>query len=504
MKRYILLFLFLSGFLTQAQYYSEEGYYFINKLDFSELSKFYFNEYEFNPAEIAPTLAEIQTLKKSNQNPSVEYEIYKVDDQTTKVIVRANNKIFSESYYQNGLLNGKKTVYHGSGNPFHEIDYVNGKANGVYKMYSDFSELVFETQFKNNQKNGKRTFYLPRRRDGRLEGIYKNNVLTGDLTLIKEYSTFILPKNLKSGKVKEFSNNFLVAEYDIIGNAYLHGLAIVYNVANGKPYSKVSYKYNRKDGVAEFYSQNGELMTKNEYKNDAEVGEHKFYTKDFKLTSIKNYDSFGIKSGTWTTFYSDGKKWMVTEYENDKPKFKTNYDSKGEMTAITQFNNEDDSEISKSYKNGIVVLEVVSQKYNRKEVKSYYNDGTLFSVETKKEQYYNREIYNKDGTIFHVNKVTDDGKRLGIHKNVTLTDDKIIINDETHYDDKGNKIKHIYKTSGDETYETNYRNNALHGEKVNRDYNGNVIKSEFFYESNGKTKPVTKEEFDNLTKNEKK
>ena len=72
------------------------------------------------------------------------------------------------------------------------------------------------------------------------------------------------------------------------------------------------------------------------------------------------------------------------------------------------------------------------------------------------------------------------------------------------YDDKGNKIKHIYKTSGGETYETNYRNNALHGEKVNRDYYGNVIKSEFFYESNGKTKPVTKEEFDNLTKNEKK
>ena len=494
----------MNGFFAKAQYYSDEGYYFVNKPDFRELSKFYFNEYEFNPAEIATTLAEIETLKKSNQNPSVEYEIYKVDDQTTMVTVMANNKRFSESYYQKGLLNGKKTIYHGSGNPFHEINYVNGKADGVYKMYSDFNELVFETEYKNNQKNGKRTFYIPKRREGRLEGIYKNNVLTGDLTLIKEYSTFILPKNLKSGKVKEFSNNFLVAEYDIIGNAYLHGLATVYNIANGKPYSKVFYKYNKKDGVAEFYSQKGELMAKNEYRNDKEIGEHKYYTKDFKLTSTRNYDGFGIKSGTWTTFYSNGSKWMVTEYENDKPKFKTNYDTKGEITSITQFNVVDNSEISKSYKNRIVVLEVLSKNNNTIEVKSYYNDGTLFSYEAKKEQYYNREIYNKDGTIFHVNKVTDDGKRIGIHKNVTLVDDKIIINDETHYDDNGHKIKNIYRTSGGETYETNYRNNALHGEKVNRDYNGNVIKSEFFYETNGKTKPVSKEEFDILTKNEKK
>ena len=126
-----------------------------------------------------------------------------------------NNKLFSSANYKNGLLDGKKTIFHGNGNPFHEIDYVNGKANGVYKMYNERNKLGFETHFKNNLKEGKRIMYPDKRKLESIEGTYKNNVLVGDLKITEEYSSYygqekyyyLFPNDLKNGKVKRYAKD---------------------------------------------------------------------------------------------------------------------------------------------------------------------------------------------------------------------------------------------------------------------------------------------------------
>jgi antitoxin component YwqK of YwqJK toxin-antitoxin module len=129
------------AFNASSQYFSEDGFYQIRKLDTDNFDNFYFNEYEFNPVENAKTLLEIQKIAKDNKIPTVRYTISNESKDVTSVAVFVNNNIFSQAYYKNGLLNGKKTIFHGNGNPFHEIDFVNGKANGVYKMYNERNEF---------------------------------------------------------------------------------------------------------------------------------------------------------------------------------------------------------------------------------------------------------------------------------------------------------------------------------------------------------------------------
>ena len=72
MKNYFYILL-LVCFSASAQYFTEDGYYQIRKLDTDNFDNFYFNEYEFNPVENAKTLAEIEKLSKHRKDPSIWY-----------------------------------------------------------------------------------------------------------------------------------------------------------------------------------------------------------------------------------------------------------------------------------------------------------------------------------------------------------------------------------------------------------------------------------------------
>lgn len=497
--------MFLQSLLSFSQYYAEDDYYFVNKPTLTDVEKFYFNEYEFNPVDDIQTLVEIETLAKSNENPTVVYGVVKQADNSVKVTIRANDKLFSESYYKNGLLNGTKTIYHGNGLPFHKIDFENGKVNGLYKMYKDKNyELVFETNYKDNLKHGKRTFYSQKRNGGKVEGMYEKGVLVSDLTIFQDYEIHIVPNNLKKGTVKQFRGKQLVSEYEIIGNAYIHGIATVYNLANGKPYSKVPYAYDKKNGLAEFYSEKGELMTKNEYKNDKKVGTHQLYSKDFKLTAVENYDAFGNPNGIWTKYRYDGKTSSIKEYLPNGSINYTTFDTNEVLNSITVYEpNNLRSYITKRYELENISSEEIIKNNKTLNSKTYYRNGSVFSIETSKNGSYERQFFDKEGKLIHVNKISDQGKRIGIHKNAVLKEDEMHLYDEMHYDNEGNKTKWIYKTNIGKI-EYNYRNNTQHGKKINYDEAGNSIKEEYYFETNGKSKFVTKEEFETLSKDEKK
>ena len=87
--------------------------------------------------------------------------------------------------------------------------------------------------------------------------------------------------------------------------------------------------------------------------------------------------------------------------------------------------------------------------------------------------------------------------------NDNIYNDVISHYDETYYDDFGNKIKHIHKASGGNSYETNFRNDNMHGLKTTRNSNNEITKEEYYYESNKKSEIVTKEEFQKRIKAEK-
>uniref|UniRef100_UPI004049E0E1 hypothetical protein n=1 Tax=Flavobacterium sp. TaxID=239 RepID=UPI004049E0E1 len=505
MKKIVLLFvLFQSSFMV-SQYYMNDGFYFVNKPNLDNAIDFYINNYEFNPADLAIPLVEIEKQAQQNQNPSIKYFINKLDNKLTKVIVKVNDLLFSESFYTNGLLEGKKTIYNGKGAVFHEINYVKGKANGTYKMYSDFDDLLLETEFKNNQKHGKRTLYSKKSRVMTTEGIYENGILVSDLTLYDNYQKFIIPKNATKGKVKQYTKeNVLVSEFELIGNGMLHGMAIVYNLSNQKPYSKVSYTYGKMNGIAEFYSKNGNLLTKNEYKNGQKVGKHQYFYENDQLKLEEFYDEFGNPTGIWKGYRYDGKNNYTKQHLPNNVSIYTTFDTNETINSITTYTDKFNiNYTTKRYENGILSSETTYQNNKILSATVYYANGTIFSIETPKGHRYVKEFYNKEGKLIHTNQVSDEGKNVGVYKNAVLKNDEFYLNDEYHYDANGNKTKWVYKMRNGKM-EYNYRNNTQHGPKITYDENDKITLVEYYFEINGKPKNVSKEEFENLTKAENK
>ena len=502
MKNYLYILLFFCS-ISSAQYYSEGGYFDIRLLETKNFDNFYFSEYEFNPAENAKTLAEIEKTAKENQFPIVRYDISKGSSKYAQVTIYVNNKLFSFSKFSNGLLEGKKIIYHGNGNPFYEMEYVKGKANGSAKIYDEKNQLAFETEYKNNVKEGKRIFYINKRGFISIEAIYKNDNIIGDLIITKEYGdVYHYPNDLKNGKVKRFYQNKLVEEYDLVA-AELHGTAIIYNIGNDKMYAKIPYTFGLKNGIVEYYDRNGELLSKCEYKFGKKIGKHEKYSHDSKLENVEYYNENGNKTGTWMKYNYD-KKYIETTYNRDGSYKTTTYDNKENIKSISNYNaNNSNTGVTQNFNNGILESEIYKVGHTTKWSKMFYENGSVFSIEAKKGENYEREFFDKEGKIIHINQVNDLGKRIGIHKNGYLKNDEMNFYDETHYNENGNKIKWIYFTSkGKNEYQ--YRNEQPHGKRTEYDLEGKIIMETYHYESNGKSKIVSKEEFIKLTKNEKK
>jgi hypothetical protein len=120
------------------------------------------------------------------------------------------------------------------------------------------------------------------------------------------------------------------------------------------------------------------------------------------------------------------------------------------------------------------------------------------------------QIFNEEKTkidfnqyIFYENKFDQNDKAIGIHKSYDLVDDAIVYRSENHYDDKGNKIKYIYKTNNGRV-ENNFRNDVLHGQVILYTDSNEIQNISYYYESNKISKKVSKEEFESLVKLEKK
>lgn len=502
MKNYLYILLFFCS-ISSAQYYSEGGYFDIRLLETKNFENFYFSEYEFNPAENAKTLAEIEKTAKENQFPIVRYDISKNSNKTAQVSVYANNKLFSFSHYSNGLLEGTKVIYHGNGNPFYEMEYVKGKANGSIKIYDEKNQLAFETHYKNNVKEGKRIFYINKRGYLSIEAIYKNDNVSGDLIITKENGDlYHYTNDLKNGKVKRFYQNKLVEEYNLVAGE-LHGTAIIYNIGNDKMYAKIPFTFGLKNGIVEYYDRNGELLSKCEYKFGKKIGKHEKYSHDSKLENVEYYDENGNKTGTWMKYNYD-KKYIETTYNTDGSYKTTTYDNNENIKSISNYNaNNSNTGVTQNFNNGVLESEIYKVGHTTKWSKMYYENGKVFSTETKKGENFEREFFDKEGKTIHINQVNDSGKRIGIHKNGYLKNDEMNFYDETHYDENGKKIKWIYFTSkGKNEYQ--YRNEQPHGKRIEYDLDGKIILETYHYETKGGSKIVSKEEFIKLTKNEKK
>lgn len=508
MKNSILFVLLINSLFCFSQNWESSGYVnsdvYVPRIKQSET--FFYSEYEFLLNEKQKTLAEIQTEIKANTFEPITYQVAKIDPHSTKVMKFIKGNIFSEKTYKNNVLNGITKIYYPDGITFQEANFVDGKVNGLYKIFSNDSDhsLVLETNYKNGIRNGIRRYTIPRENEV-LEGNYVNGNLVGDLKYSTKYGYHLLPNDLKKGKVKTFSNQKLVSEFYIINEKDIHGEAIIYFYDVDKIAMKIPYFLGEKNGTARMYDREGKEVNTIKYKHNKKVGDYIHYTKDNQISSEEHYDDEGNKTGVWKE-YKNGLIYSEQSYKDNKLNGPYKLYKNGILQNVEEYKNGIRNGKSENYnaENGQLISESVYK--NDVTVKSiqYYKNQAKFSVFEKEEQsnVFTTKYYDKSGKLLHENKYNETRQPIGIQKNFSLRNDEAYANSETHYDANGKQTKHIYNFGSNSSTETNYRNGVPHGEKITTKDDVKTI--EYYYESKGNSKKVTKEEFESLVKAEKK
>lgn len=508
-KLFTLLFLVFSALVFSQQYYSG-NYASMPRLD--DADNFYYIEWELNPADFPNRLSDIETLKKQNQQPNIQYNITK-NGASADVEQLINGQLYSKSSYKNGVLDGNKSIYFENGNLFQEFNFKNGKANGVSNIYDEKYHLILSTTYKDNVKNGIRKFTNPRRDEMTIEGNYVNGKLVGDLKIYSNgtnTSLYTYPNDLKKGKVKRFHNDKLLAEFTIYDENKITGDVKTYNPETGKLIKKTPYLFGQINGFEEIYNLQGELVSKAEYKFGNKIGEHKTYSNDKKLLKEEYYDDNGLKTGTWKEYGKNGEVYTEQEYKNDKLNGFSKRYSQGLLQETSKYKDNKRNGLAKFYKSGttLVTSDVYYlNDYFYKEI-VYYDNGKVFSLREidPKTKTTTAKYYNPDGTFYHENITLENNINVGLNKSIEKVDNALVVRTETWYDGKKNRVKQIsygYKRDGSYT-EYNFRNNTFHGESKSFNPTTGETKIIYYYETKNKYKIVTKEEFEKLTADEKK
>lgn len=501
-KIHIIFFILLTTLMYSQSRYSNGDYGFIDRLlDSKDLENFYYIDWELNPADFQNKLSDVENLKKMNQQSNIIFKITKNKD-ITDVEVIINTVRFSESSYKNGVLHGKKIIYHDNGSVFQEIEFKNGKANGIAKVYDSKYNLVLETTYKDNIKNGSRKYINYRRDQTTVEWNYENGKIVGNLKIYNENKVYFFPNDLKKGKVKQFVNDKLISEYTIINEKTINGDLLYYNQDTGKIIEKIPYYFGKINGFIEYFDFNGELQYKNEYKQGKKIGKHNFYTVNKQLVSEEFYNQDGLKTGTWKTFEREGIVTLEKTYINDKLEGITIEYKNGIITQSTEYKNDEKNGIAKYYdtKTNILKSEIVYKNGIEVLEKQFFPNGLVFTeiTNTNQGQRISIKHYDLQGKLFYENKWNENNKPIGIHKYITLNQtNNLIVRSDTEYNANGDQIFSTYYSEGTSDYtKTQWKNGKWHGLKVNYNSVKNTTTEEYYFQS----KKVTKDEFEKLNK----
>jgi uncharacterized protein len=208
--------------------------------------------------------------------------------------------------------NGYNKFFYGDGTLSSEGTMRNGKPDGYWKTYYVNGQIKSEGNRKNFQLDSLWTFYDEQ---GNIEKTieYANDKRNGTYTVYKRLpdsakTTVAISKELYINDLKQGISNYY---YD-----------------NGKLHMQINYQDNRKHGEGLEFDQNGTIITEYAYRNDITVGK----------TSINRYDRTGLKNGTWKTFHENGKLKEESYYKNGKLNgYVKQYDEKGKMLSSVRY-----------------------------------------------------------------------------------------------------------------------------------------------------------------------
>ena len=232
-----------------------------------------------------------------------------------------NGKLYCKGLYNDGSQNALWEFYHENGQLHRKITYINDQMDGLWEYYSKSGKLESKGYYTNGEKDGLWERYWENGRlsskgnynNGYKDGIwdyynvngklwskqlYKDDEMIKILPLTESKKLFI-PRKL-SGEGSRWSdwNNMQpikdgvrINQYDLDGRK--QGYWEEYDSTNTYLNAKGHYKNNLRDGLWEFYYENGQLSSKGSFKN-------------------------GKRDGIWEEYFSDGDFWYEGEWDNGK------------------------------------------------------------------------------------------------------------------------------------------------------------------------------------------
>jgi antitoxin component YwqK of YwqJK toxin-antitoxin module len=388
-----------------------------------------------------------------------------------------NGNLTSESNFADGKREGKTVGYHENGKVKYETNYEKGEANGYYKKFYKNGNLQKEGAYINDTQVGVWKEYFS---NGTISSI--NFYKDGDYDHWQQY--FASNGKLTAEDYIELDYVNKRWDYDSTGKVTQqaeldrgNGMLLV-NYPDGKPYFKVKYDNNLKQGPFISYYPNGKIASEKNYIDNKLEGIVKYYFPNGNIRTEENYVG-GYKHGKTTAYHENGNVKSVSTFEYDEENGKTlyYYANKQLQTEYTYKHDELNGKSTYYSENGDLIMIknfdeniLISYQYNDKTgnlvppiavknetglIKAYYKSGNVSTEYTLK----NGMLEGKKVTYFSDGKVAEESNNV--------CDDKV-------------GTRKVYYPSGKIKLVENYANDQKNGECISYHENGKIKKAEHF------------------------
>jgi antitoxin component YwqK of YwqJK toxin-antitoxin module len=401
----------------------------------SKEAKDYLN-YEIGGIDKWSKLKEKNDAGKLNKRKKEEFDRYDSLVQTKNQSIRKLNNVKTELNSLELKINKEASKFDYNPKKSIEFNLINSIKEGEAIVYDSSGNKFGEGSYLNGKQNGKWVYYFSNGKK-----LAEGSFINGDES---EKGESGVPKNGRDGIWNFYHENGKINEDANYKDGLLNGSRKSY-FENGQLNEEENYQNGRLNGIRKVYLENGSLKEEGKYENGKENGMFAFYNENGTKEQESIYLN-GIKNGKEVLFYKNGK--IKAEY------FIQDTVRNGTFISYFESGKKELESVLKNGKTGGIV-------------KKYYENGKLeFESNFKNGKTHGPfKFYFESGALKSKGSVDT----LSGHK------DKFI-GDLFSYSEDGNLEKHFY-ISNDGTLEDKMVNNSKSTTSKSKNSNSEMNKS---------------------------
>ncbi|MCT4589371.1 MAG: hypothetical protein N4A71_16220 [Carboxylicivirga sp.] len=240
-----------------------------------------------------------------------------------------SGKRMSEGEMVHSKEDGKWTYWYENGNTQLVAHFSKGTPNGLWQWYNEDGQMIKQGHYKmgledsiwfNYHENGA-VLDSGKYINGRKTGTWKNWYNTSKLLQEGKYE-----RDRQVGLWKSYHENGQLATIGEIKESIPVGEWLIY-FENGQLETRMIHESREKLIIKDVWNKKGKQLVKNGN------GTYKTYYPSGQL-SAEGKVKDGLRYGKWISYYTNGKKREIGEYENEIYKIQNSWDSEGKAMVV--------------------------------------------------------------------------------------------------------------------------------------------------------------------------